>query len=282
MAFEAYKARLATRVQNIFEALKEPKRYPSLVMVTDFGDQLSLNECKMVIQSASIEAGLQQPLNLVYENDIEPQNIAQGAFAIFQLAKKTPPGTIFIGVIDPGVGTPRDGIIAETLKNHFYVGPNNGIFGPAIHSEGLKRLWKIKEENFNSSDTFQGRDIFSPVAVKLAAGQNPSRFAEVIEPDRLVPLEFEQGQVVWVDGFGNVKIHTEIPPHARSVRLNGDDTHIPVTRTFADVKPGELLVYPGSSDLPELAVRAGNAAERLELKIGDRLDIAWQTAPQTT
>ena len=221
---------------------------PIISITTDFGDGFATSQLKAVV--ASLGFGGQ----LIENHDVEPYSIVEGAYGIWQLAKYCPKGSMHVGVVDPGVGSDRAGIVIKS-KNFWFVGPDNGLLYPAAAADGIEKIWKI-ENPANVSNTFHGRDVFIKEAVYLAQGEEP-RGEEIEEIKR---LSFEEGQVVHIDHYGNAKIW-------------GKKTFgLPVVKTFSDVPEGSPLIFNGSSDLLELAVNLGSAEARFGLKLGQVLE----------
>lgn len=256
---------------------------PPIILVADFGDFLAIGECRTAIAQTNEQIGLTRPVDVIPVPDVQKFNKTHGAFNLAQLAKNAPAGSVLVGVVDPEVGTKREGIIITTEKNHTFVGPNNGILYPAAASEGIKKAWVIDESRFSHKPTFHGRDIFAKVATLLVAGKDPSLFSAPFEKDRLIELAFKPGQIVHVDSYGNLKINSEVPEGAYALEIETETQpfRVPMNTTFEDVPLGSFLAYPGSSDLLEIAVREGNAAQLIQAKIGDCLNITWQTPINT-
>ncbi|HJZ05323.1 MAG TPA: SAM-dependent chlorinase/fluorinase, partial [Patescibacteria group bacterium] len=167
---------------------------PLITITTDFGDGFATSQLKVIV------AGLGYTGHLVENHDVKPYSIVEGAYGIWQLAKYCPKGSVHVGVVDPGVGSDRAGIVIKT-KNFWFVGPDNGLLYPAAVADGIERIWKIIDFE-NVSNTFHGRDVFIKQAVWLAQGKEP-RGEEIEEIKR---LSFEEGQVVHIDHYGNAKI----------------------------------------------------------------------------
>jgi S-adenosylmethionine hydrolase len=251
---------------------------PAIIQVTDFNDQASAVLCRLSALAIFAERRIRPP-DWYPVNDVKPYSLINAAYILYRLTKWAPPETIFVGVIDPGVGTERRGVIIQTEK-HFLIGPDNGIFWPAARRDGITAIWQIYPEYHpRVSYTFHGRDIFSPAAAQIACGDDPSLIGRPLDRQELVPLDFRAGQVVHIDGtFGNYKIAGPIPDHPRTVILyHPTSLAIPFVNTFADVGRGELLAYSGSDEgFFEIAVNEGNAAERLGYRVGDCLRIEWR------
>lgn len=219
-----------------------------ITITTDFGDGFATSQLKAVVASLGFEG------QLIENHNVEPFSIVEGAYGIWQLAKFCPPGTVHVGVVDPGVGSERAGIVIKT-KHFWFVGPDNGLLWPAAYVDEIENIWKL--DNFeNISNTFHGRDVFIKQAVYLARGELPSG-KEIKE---IKKLRFEEGQVLHIDHYGNAKIW-------------GKKTFgLPVVKTFSNVAPGEPLLLNGSSDLLELAVNLGSAKKKFGLKLGQVLE----------
>jgi hypothetical protein len=245
-------------------------RFGAIVLVTDFGDDLAASECRLSLDRVFQENRIVPP-DLITVNDVAPFNKVHAAFNLCRLSSVAPANTIFIGVIDPGVGTERKSVIVKTAKEHYFIGPDNGIFFPAANHEKITDIWQIDKTKFtDSSITFHGRDIFSPIAAKIACGLNTSALG--VNVNSLVELYFQSGQILHIDFYGNLKVNQEIPIETSGLILQ-DKLTIPLVKTFEDVNMGQPLAYLGSSGLLEIAVREGNAAKFFGYKIGDCLNI---------
>lgn len=185
-----------------------------------------------------------------------------------------PPGTIFLAVIDPGVGSARRPMALRS-GGHIFVGPDNGLFTPWLPGEVAVELASPEYRLPVTSATFHGRDVFAPAAAHLASGIPIERLGpRLMDPVLLSPPEPSKrkdgtivGEVVYVDGFGN--LITNIPA------MRGGSIHlgchlVPVRHTYADAEPGDLLALTSSEGELEIAVRDGSAAERLGAALGEQ------------
>ena len=186
---------------------------PVITLLTDFGSKNGFaSVMKGVIWKIAPDS---QIADITHE--ITPQNIMEGAIALWRAAVFFPTGTIHVAVVDPGVGTARRPIAAQ-IGDQYFVGPDNGIFTPLIEQAESKRqaikIFQLDNPRYwlpEVSNTFHGRDIFSPVAAHLAAGVLLDQMGSPIDdPVRLVmpqPVRTEsgwRGQVVLIDIFGNI------------------------------------------------------------------------------
>lgn len=253
---------------------KERIEKNSLITLTaDFGDRFALAQVELVIHRINPQARF-----IVLCNEVTPFSILEGAFLLAKSYRFSPGGSIHIGVVDPGVGSERKGLLIRTA-NYWFVGPDNGLLYPAADDDGIEQVYVIDEQKVNSTGltTFHGRDIFAPAAARLSLGESPLNFAEPIDSTLIRPYGFEPNQVAHIDPYGNIKLTSSSERYKAGDQLNIDLTTgriiIPFCRTFADVPAGELLAYRGSHNTLELARNLGSAAQVLQLAVGQRLEI---------
>ncbi len=234
---------------------------PLITITTDFGDQFATSQLHAVVRKLEFDG------HLIENHDVSPYAIVEGAYGIWQLSKHTPPRTVHLGVIDPGVGSERAGVVIKTSK-YWFVGPDNGLLWPAANKYGIEKVWRLQESEFGEvAQTFHGRDVFIKAAVYLAQGKTPEEFGCVPwEQEKLVKLEFEKGQIVHIDHYGNIKFYWD-----EKVKPGDKLFNVPVVHTFSDVELGQPLILNGSSELLELAINQGDAKSYFGLKLGDNL-----------
>jgi len=222
---------------------------------------------------------------------ISPGSIPEGGAIIKQAYPYFPSGTVHVGVVDPGVGGERRPI-AVSSKDHFFVGPDNGIFWPIIAADPLADVIHLTEKRYwmdAVSSTFHGRDIFAPVAACLSRGIDPYLLGEKIddpvalgyplvrrERDRLV------GEVIRVDHFGN--LITNVTAEDLRDFLSSEDLKVTIGglalmgihTTYGDASEGEPLALIGSSNLLEIAVNRGSARAELgdACRIGSKVTVS--------
>lgn len=212
---------------------------------------------------------------------VPPQDVTRGARVLAQTIASLPPA-VHVAVVDPGVGTHRRALAVET-PNGLLVGPDNGLLLPAAEVLGGVRaavaLTNAGWHRHPVSATFHGRDIFAPVAARLAAGAPLAEAGQPVDPRSLARLPeplvragagFLEAEVLTVDGYGNLQLAApgaalaEWPAQARL-----GDAPVRVGRTFADGAPGEPVVFVDSAGLVAIAVNGANAAHTLRLAPGD-------------
>ena len=222
-------------------------------------------------------------------HDIAPHDVLAAALELAASYRYFPAGTIFLVVVDPGVGSGRRAIAAEGGGCRF-VAPDNGVLTIVFRETPPKRVVELTERRYGRptvSRTFEGRDRFAPAAAWLAKGIDLSGLGraltswhtlEVPEPalseDRIV------GEVLRIDRFGNLVTNVErqiFERFAGGGRIDivaGTETVGKVVATYADAEPGAICALFGSSEHLEVAVNGGSAARRLDLARGARITIS--------
>lgn len=235
---------------------------------------------------------------------IDAHDVRAGGLALARSVQYLLPGVV-LGVVDPGVGTDRKPICLEVGDGQSYlVGPDNGLFAPAVGMVGgATGAWILDKPEFHLPGlgaTFDGRDVFAPVAAHLARGVPAREIGTPIDPNLLVPgvlpvaQPAENGsieaEVLWIDRFGNVQINVDPSDLAGwpAIRIESEGlsrTAMPV-HTYAEITTGSVGVLTDASGLLSLAVDRGSAAADLGLHEGDQVTLsrsesAGQRAPVT-
>ncbi len=237
-------------------------------------------------------------------HEIQPQNIKQAAFALLNSYRYFPAGTIFLVVVDPGVGSSRKPIAVQA-GNYSFVAPDNGVLSYVLRELGGGQVVELNNPQSHlpaTSATFHGRDIFAPAAALLASGtaleQLGSQGGEPVElADPTLVIETGQitGEVLHIDHFGSAVTSiglltwgasgqlTLMPRIGISAPQVFRPEHVDVTvgnkklshmrRTYAEVGQGEALALVGSSGYLELSINGGSFAERFGVKIGDTVEL---------
>lgn len=262
----------------------DPAPRPLITLLTDFGTRDAyVASMKGVILGINPQAVL---VDLTQE--IPPQDIQAGAFVLAAAAPYFPPGTIHLAVVDPGVGSSRRGLAAQ-CRGQFWVGPDNGLFH--LIFTGASPLYLVSLENPayflpSVSATFQGRDLFAPVAAHLSLGVDLDQLGPQITDPVPLPLptpeftpETVQGEIIYVDHFGNLV--TNLEAAALQDWLGGGDFRLQVgpltirrlACTYGEAAPGEFLALVGSHGYLEIACNQDYAAQRLGAGVGLHLEI---------
>ncbi len=192
-----------------------------------------------------------------------------GAHLLAALAAEFPPGTVFVGVVDPGVGSERMPVIVEA-DGYWFVGPGNGLFDVVSARATEPRWWRITREPERQSATFHGRDLFAPVAAALARGESVP--GDAIDLPHGPDAGSDLAEVVYIDHYGNAMTGLRAPSSADASLRVGEHT-LAGGRTFAEVAAGEGLWLVNSLALVEVAVNQGDAAAAYGLSVGAR--VTW-------
>jgi S-adenosylmethionine hydrolase len=221
-------------------------------------------------------------------HEITPHDVLEGALQLAASFKYFPPGTIFLAVVDPGVGSSRRGIAAEA-GDYRFVGPDNGVLTAVVRELPPKRVVELTERRYarpTVSRTFEGRDRFAPAAAWLAKGIQLSALGRTVTNYHLLDLpqvEMSEAQlhgvVLLADRFGNLVTNIdrrtfEAFTRTQAVSLSVAGHQIAgVVATYADIRNGEVCGLFGSTDHLEFAVNGGSAATALSVDRGAAVDI---------
>lgn len=190
-----------------------------------------------------------------------------GAHLLSALQGQIDPGSVFVAVVDPGVGSNRPAVVLEA-DGKWYVGPDNGLLAVVAARSRAHRTWRIVWQPEALSASFHGRDLFAPIAARIAVGDWPaSALAACADLAERLPAS-DLGQVIYIDHYGNAMTGlraASMPPTAGLVARAG---RIPAARVFAAVPVGQTFWYENSLGLAEIAINRGHAAARLDLAVG--------------
>lgn len=206
---------------------------------------------------------------------IEPHDIKSAAFILKSVCGNFPPGTVHLVVVDPGVGSKRKPIIIEAEKYSF-VGPDNGVFSYIY--DRLTKAYAIDVKG-KISATFHGRDIFAPVAARIAIGKLPSDFGSEIHD--LHRFEFPEvtkranrlhGEILYIDHFGN--LITNIPNTIDIETLNISGKEVALKNFYGEGVEGQIICIKGSGGYYEIACYKGDAKRFLNAAIGEKIVVS--------
>ena len=241
----------------------------AIVLFTDFGaGDLYVGQVKAVLQR--LAPGI-TVIDLLH--DAPAFNVRASAHLLAAMVGYFDEGSVFLTVVDPGVGAARNALVVNA-DDRWYVGPDNGLLSVIGARAAKGDCWRIVWQPQQLSAAFHGRDLFAPVAATLAVQSGlPKGWFE-----HAGKLEVEFGgddlpEVIYMDHYGNA--HTGIRARGipRELQLVAGARRLPFARAFAEAAEGAAFWYENSQGLVEIAVNCGSAAQLLELKIGDR--VAW-------
>jgi S-adenosyl-L-methionine hydrolase (adenosine-forming) len=261
-------------------AAAEQKYLPTIVFMTDFGvvdDSVAI--CRGVMYSVFPEVRI---VDLTHQ--VTPFSILDGARFLYGATPYYPAGTVFVVVVDPGVGSARKAVVVKSRREQYFVLPDNGLITLMEQRDGIEAAREITNRNWMIgaalSSTFHGRDIFSPVGAHLAKGADWTQVGSEVKVSDLVRLKVSAprldesgltGEVIATDGpFGNLVTNIDGEEflklgYARgqsvAVDVGGQKMTIPFVKTFSDVEEGKPLLYIDSRGRLGLAVNQRSFAQ---------------------
>ena len=255
---------------------------PTIVFMTDFGtanDAVAI--CKAVIVGIAPEARL---MDITHQ--VTPFQIEEGARLLAGVTPYYPAGTVFLVVVDPGVGTSRKTVVVKSKKGQYFVLPDNGLVTPVIDRDGLESAREITNPSWMIqaaiSSTFHGRDIFSPTAAHLAAGWDFNlvgpELHKLVRLNPKTPAATDkgvEGDIIGLDDpYGS--LITNIPGDEfkelgynlndkLTVQINKKPVTLPYVKTFMDVPVGDSLLYIDSRGRVGIANNEGNYSKKFNI-----------------
>jgi S-adenosylmethionine hydrolase len=256
---------------------------PVIALVTDFGTR---DHYAGTMKGVAL--GICPDVTLVdITHEVAPHDVLGGALELAAAYRYFPAGTVFLVVVDPGVGSARRGLAAEA-GDYRFVAPDNGVLTLVFNETAPRRVVELTERKYarpTVSRTFEGRDRFAPAAAWLAKGVDLGALGRSAGPiHRLdVPApradgDHLEGEVLRVDRFGNLISNIDRRTFDRlgtSIEVTVGGHVVPrVVSTYADVAPGEICALFGSSDHLEIAANGASAAAALALGRGAAVHVA--------
>lgn len=273
----------------------------TIALLTDFG----LRDSYVGVMKAVMRGICPTADFIDIAHAIQPQNVREGALTLMGAYQYFPRGTVFLVVVDPGVGSTRRPIAVEA-DGYYFIAPDNGVLSYALSGVEITCIVELANATYRLpvvSQTFHGRDIFAPAAAHLAAGVDINQLGPALDKINVLPTpvlsiteERIAGEVIHMDHFGNVvtSIGGWMWLDEQRLRLEprfGDTMSVceilanrlevvinqqricGAVRTYSAAGPGDLLALIGSSGFLELAVNQGNGALALGAKIGDPVEV---------
>lgn len=263
-------------------------------LITDYGlKDPYVGLVKAVILSINPRANI-----VDISHEVSSYDVAEASYILLSSYKFFPEGTIFVVVVDPGVGSSRKVLLVETSR-YFFIGPDNGVLRPAVDEDGIVRIINVINDKYFRkpvSTTFHGRDIFGPVAAYLSLGVDPSEFGpeltirEISEPKIDFFCEkigdWVRTSVMYIDRFGNaitscrIEKFFELVGELResqqvTIRVRGVESYRGVYyKTFSFAKPGEIVLYTGSTGFMEIGVNLSSFAKKIGCRRGEEIWIS--------
>ncbi len=222
-------------------------------------------------------------------HQISKHDVRTAAFVLSNAAETFPQETVFVVVVDPGVGTRRRCLLLQTRNSLFFVGPDNGVFTLVAERFGVKQIFEVTNRELmrpQISDTFHGRDVMAPVAAHLSLGLKPEKVGPELKSLKRVRVSKPElkrnelrGEVLHIDDFGNLVTNISRrllekfakPGVALDVRVKEEKLKARLVKTFGEVAHHEPLCYTGSTGLLEVAINRGNLAQKIGASPSDKV-----------
>ena len=255
-----------------------------ICFLTDFGLQDDfVGTCHGVIARIAPDARV-----IDVTHGIPATHVLQGALVLSSTLPYMPTG-IHLAVVDPGVGGSRRPLALSDREGRIFVGPDNGLLLPAADRAGIAEVREIANPEYaleTISRTFHGRDLFAPAAAHLANGVSLEELGPPLDPDALVRLDLPQPRfsgdrieatMLYVDSFGNFALNLTredvekagvVPGTRVELELAGEGYYAVMARTFADARPGDVILYEDSYQNMSVAINRGSAAAMLHASPG--------------
>ena len=265
------------------DAAVTPTRKPTIVFMTDFGtanDAVAI--CRAVIAGIAPDARI---MDITHQ--VTPFQIEEASRFLYGVTPYYPPGTVFLVVVDPGVGTSRKAVIVKSKKGQFFVVPDNGLVSAVIDRDGFEGAREITNQHWMIqaaiSSTFHGRDIFSPAAAHLAegwdytiAGPEVPQLVRLTAKTAKVEAKGITGEIIGVDDpYGSLitdvsKEDLESLGYSLddkvTVQVNKKPVTLPYVKTFMNVPVGASLLYVDSRGRAGIAVNQGNYSKKFSIE----------------
>lgn len=249
-----------------------------IALLTDFGTKdYFVGAMKGVILSINNNVRI---IDITHE--IPPQDINSASFTLNACYNNFPEQTIFVAVVDPGVGSDRRAILVETDK-YCFIAPDNGLLSFVFDTKDNFRVYELSDERFFNkpvSKTFHGRDIFSPAAAYLSNGIKPIEFGKEIkdfvynktdQPTK-INEEMIEAEIIHIDHFGNLVTNLKREDLPKKFTLSLNDKKIEKFRDyFAGAEKGELFMIYGSSEFLEIVSNQDSAQNILKVEVGQKV-----------
>ncbi len=246
-------------------------RAPMIVLFTDFGPAGPyVGQMKAVLHR---EAPHSAVVDLV--SDAPSHDPMAAAYLLAACVGEFAEGTVFLCVVDPGVGTGRLPLVVEA-DGRRYVGPDNGLFEPLLRRAATARAWQITWRPERLSASFHGRDLFAPVAARLARGEPPPGPERAPHDLRRMPgagWPDDLARIIYIDHYGNAVTGLRAAPLGAEAVLEAGGRELRRARHFSELPAGAAFWYENANGLAEVAVARGHAARDLGLALGAEVTV---------
>ena len=239
-----------------------------IILFTDFGiGSPYIAQMKAVLHRDTAET----PVIDLY-SDAPVYNPRAAAYLLAAYVDEFPLDSVFLCVVDPGVGSERRPIIMRA-NGRWFVGPDNGLFNVVASRSQSVRFWEITWKPAHLSASFHGRDLFAPVAALLSQNQAPP--GELLDTSSSIHKDWPEdlAECIYIDHFGNAVTGLRSGNLSGNIRIQINNHTLSKKTTFSDVPAGTAFWYENANGLVEIAVNQGHAANMLDIKLGNKIVI---------
>jgi S-adenosylmethionine hydrolase len=239
-----------------------------IVLFTDFGaDDIYVAQVKAALLARHAATRIVDLLHRAPDFRVEA-----AAHLLAALHDRFEPRSVFLAVVDPGVGSDRDAVVVQAGER-WYVGPDNGLLSVVHARASDARAWRIDWRPARLSASFHGRDLFAPIAAWIDRGDFPSDKLSPIQALRVDLGAADLAEIVYIDHYGNAMTGLRAANVERAATIGVREHRVEWARTFADAAHGAAFWCENSIGLVEIAANRDSAAQRLHLHVGDRVAI---------
>lgn len=277
---------MSSLLQKLLAGLSTRPEVPTIALLTDFGTRDPyVGTVKAVIAGINPNACV---IDLAH--DIAVHGVREAAYALWSSYRFFPPGTIFVAIVDPGVGSRREILIVQAGEFTF-LAPENGVLDLVLSGQGALPVYSVRTSDDGGrwrryaladvSRTFHGRDVFAPLAAHLSLGVRPEQLGE--EREKLFPpvtfcdpvAGLGKPVLLHIDRFGNLITNIQLKPDGpRMAGLKVGRQHVRTwIGSYGEAEPGHPCLIVGSSGLVEVVVQNGSAAKDLKATLETTLTL---------
>lgn len=239
-----------------------------IVLCTDFGPGPYTGQMQAVLHQQA--PGI--PVINLFDN-LPCWDIQAAAYLLPAYVGEFPIDSVFVVVVDPGVGSEQRLPVIARLDGRWYVGPGNGVFHILARRARSANFWQIDWQPEGLSPSFHGRDLFAPVAARLAC-TGKAEGNEIAEPIPGGEWPDDLARILYIDHYGNAITGLRANRMTRSQRIELSTHSVQWARVFSDVAEGEAFWYENANGLVEIAVNRGRADNLPELHLGSTFQVA--------
>ena len=240
-----------------------------IVLYTDFGNE---GPYLGQIYSVLVQHAGSVPIINLFANAPSFNPVAS-AYLLAAYCNDFPVNTVFLCVVDPGVGGNRKPVMVE-VDGRYFVGPDNGLFNVISMRGSEVKWWEITWQPEKMSDSFHGRDLFAPVVAQIAVGKYPQ--TRELDAESSIDRSWDKDYpaIIYIDHFGNAISGITVSENHLKRHISVNNHILSYARTFSEAAPGECFWYKNANGLLEIASNQANASNQLNINVGHK--IQWQ------